>query len=70
MSISLLKMIDLFFFNPLSRVCLLILEREEGGERERQTDRQTDIDVRENHQSVSSCMHPDQGLNLQPRYVP
>ena len=28
------------------------------------------IDVREKHQLVASCTHPDGGLNLKPRYVP
>ena len=39
--------------------------REEGGERVRERD----IDVREKHQMVASCMCPDQGSNPQPRYV-
>ena len=43
-------------------ICSLILEREEGRERER------DIDVREKHWLVTSRTRPSQGLNLQPRY--
>ena len=35
--------------------------RERGHEREKERDRQTDIDVREKHQSAASCIHPDQG---------
>ena len=38
----------LSIFNPYPRICLLVLGREEGG-RKRETDRQTDIDVRETH---------------------
>ena len=32
--------------------------------------RGTNIDVREERQSVASCKHPDWGMNLQPRCVP
>ena len=40
-------------------------------ERERRAkERERNIDVREKHQSVASCRHPNQGLNLQPRHVP
>ena len=38
---------------------LLILERDEWRERER-----------EKHQSVASCTCPDQGANPEPRYMP
>ena len=43
----------------------LFLER---GER-REKERERNIDVRERHQSVASCMCPDWGLNTQPKYV-
>ena len=39
-------------------MCSLILEREEGGEKQR------DIDTREKHPSAASHIYPDQGLNL------
>ena len=39
-------------------------EKEREGERERKKH-----NVREGHQSVASCTHPDQGPNLQPRHV-
>ena len=45
---------------------LLILEREEGREKERERN----IDVREKHQLVAPCTHPDWGPNPQPRHVP
>ena len=38
--------------------------------RERERVRERHIDTREKHQSVASFMHLDQGLNLQPRFVP
>ena len=43
----------------------LFLERGEG----RDTDRWRDIDVREKHGSVDSCMRLDWGPNPQPRHV-
>ena len=52
------------FLNPRPRMCLLILEREERGERER------DIVVREKHLSVASHTRPNPRLNQQPRRVP
>ena len=48
-----------FLKNHHLRICLSILEREEGGWR-----------GRERHLLVTSHMCPDQGSNLQPRYVP
>ena len=48
------------FLNSHLRICLLILEREEGLGRER------NINMREKHWSVASCTHPDWGSNLQP----
>ena len=36
----------------------------------KEKERERNIDVREKHQSVACCTHPDWGLNLQPRYVP
>ena len=42
--------------------------RERGAGREKERER--NINVRENHQLVASCMRPDQGWNLQPSYVP
>ena len=52
----------------------MILERKGKGEergrlRDRQTDRHTDIDVREKHRSVASRMYPNWELNILPRYV-
>ena len=45
---------------------LLILEKGGGGwRREREEKYQC-----EEHQSVASHVHPNQGWNLQPRYVP
>ena len=44
-----------YCFNPYLRICLLILEGEEG---------------REKHQSVASHSHPNQGSNWQSRFVP
>ena len=43
-----------------------ILERWEGREKEKERD----TDVREKHRLVASRMHPDWGLNSQPRHVP
>ena len=52
----------------------MILEREQGGEREkkreRERERERDVDVREKHQLVASHMRPDQGSNPQPFSVP
>ena len=42
-----------------------ILEREEGGKRER-----AKCQYERKHRSVTSHTCPDQGLNLQPKYVP
>ena len=42
-----------------------IREREEG----REKDRERNIGVREKHRSVGSQTYPNQGQNLQPRYV-
>ena len=53
------------FIYPHLKTCLLILERGEGTEKEKKTN----IDAREKHQLVASCMHPWQGLNLQPRHM-
>ena len=39
-------------------------ERRQGRKRERERDQC------EKHQFVASWMHPDQGLNPEPRYVP
>ena len=54
---------------PHLRVWLLILKREEGEkneiEKEKDTDRQTDINVREKHISIASRRCPDLGLDLQ-----
>ena len=62
----------LFFFN----VDLLILEREEGGEKERETERKREKKREKDTMSllfhlfmysfVASCMCPEQGSNLQP----
>ena len=54
------------FFNSHQWICLLTLEREEGGERERERN----ITVKEKHQPVASCTCPCQGWNPQPMYVP
>ena len=65
----------LSFYHHHTRTCLLVLERgrewgreKAGGERE--TDRQTDIDVGEKHWLGASCMLPVWGQNLQHRHVP
>ena len=47
------------FFNPHSRICLSILERGEGRV-------ERNIDMREEHRLVASCMSPDQGSNPEP----
>ena len=53
-----------FFFNyPHLRPYLLSLETSERTERER------NIDMKEKHGWVASCMYSDQGPNLQPRHV-
>ena len=44
---------------------LIFSERREGRERKGEN-----IDVREKHQLVASCTHPNWGLNPQPRHVP
>ena len=44
-----------FFLNPHLRVCSLILERQEGGERERE------MNVREKHLSAASPTRPTRG---------
>ena len=44
--------------------------RDGGGGRKGGRERQTSTDVREKHQSVASCTHPDQESKLQPRPVP
>ena len=58
-----------FLKNPHLKICLDMFidfrEREGGREREREKER----DVRDKHQSVASPKCPDQGSNLQPRYV-
>ena len=56
----------IYLFNFRLRTRLLILERAEGREEERERN----TDVREIHQSAASCRHTDQGLNPQPRHVP
>ena len=52
-------------FNAHPRICLLILEREEKEERDRERKKHWC----ERETSVASCMHPDWRLNLQPRHV-
>ena len=54
------------FLKPHLRTCLLILERGERWERERERN----IDVREEHWLLASCMCPNWGINPQPRHVP
>ena len=58
-----------FFLNPHLRICLLILERKEGGrgDRERRTEGERE---REKHQWVASCTRPDQGSNPRPFCTP
>lgn len=43
----------------------IAFREEEGRGRERQIDRETEteIDIRQKHQLVASCVHPDRGLN-------
>ena len=62
--------IKFFFKNPHPRSCLLILEREEGKKREREREKERGHRCERETSSVASCVHPDQGLNLQTRYVP
>ena len=50
-----------FKSNPHLWICLLTLDREEGGGRERHQCK------REKHQLIASHTCPDQGSNLQPR---
>ena len=38
--------------------------------REREEEKEGNINMREKHQSVASCIHPDWGLNPHPRPVP
>ena len=45
----------------------MLIDLEGGHGREGEWER--NIDVREKHQSVASCLHPDWGQNLQPRRV-
>ena len=58
------KNLDFAFFkkNPHLRTCLVILERGEGRKRERERN----IDVKEKHRLVASCMRPDWEPNRQP----
>ena len=53
-------------------ICVLILEREGGGERKKKggRERERNIDGREKHQLATSHMRPNQGSNLHPRQVP
>ena len=58
------------FKNPHLRICLLIFRERKGGrEWGRKKERKRNIDVREKHWFVASCMHFNWGLNLQPSYV-
>ena len=58
----------LLFFYPHLRVCILILEREEGGEkkreREREGERETSMWAK--HRSVACCTCPGPGSNPPP----
>ena len=54
-----LKKYYYYYFHPHLRTCLLILERREGGERERERN----IDLWETHWLVAPHMCPDWGLN-------
>ena len=53
----------ILFFNPHLRIYWLILEREEGRERQR------NIDVREKHALAASLICPNQGPNPQPSSI-
>ena len=56
-----------FYFGILFKdVIYLFLERGEG----RKKERERNIDVREKHRWVTSCMCPDWGPNPQPGHVP
>ena len=61
-----LERTSFFKKNPQPRICLLILEREEEGGRERKED----INVREDQGSIVSHIHPNWKSNPQPRYDP
>lgn len=50
-----------FFLNPLPRLCLLVLERQEGREREREKS----IDERKKLRSVASHTRPDWRIKLE-----
>ena len=60
-----------FFHNPHLKICLLILEKEEGGGGEKDTETETkrNINVRENHLLTASHMCPDWGWSPQPSHV-
>ena len=51
-------------FNPHSRICLFILEREEEGKRKSETERKTSM--WERNIDLLSSRRPDSGWNLQP----
>ena len=69
-----------FLFLILTQGYVLIDFREKGRkgdteiqrqrQRERERKRERKVDVRDKHQLVASCTHPNQGSNPQPRYVP
>ena len=56
-------------FNPHPRMCLLIF-REKGREGEGRRAGERNSNVREQDQWVAPGMHPNQGSNPQPMYVP
>ena len=58
------------FFKTSSPKDMFIDFREKGEARDRGREGEREIDMREKHRAVASCMCPDWGLNSQPRYVP
>ena len=53
---------------PQSLIFFSFIDLKERGRREKERER--NIDVREKHLLVASCIHPDQGVNLQPNPWP
>ena len=53
-------------FYPHPRTCSMVLERGKG----REGERERSINMREKHQLLASCTHPNQGPNPKPRHVP
>ena len=63
------SLVSLFFKNPHLRIWFIDF-RERRRERVGGGERDWDIDMREKHQSIASCTHPNWRLSPQPKYVP